>query len=66
MTLLGRDAWRILSGQMQKEAKYMGNCGESAGLDVWTLYITVYRWQFKQWTDHLGRIYDDEIEQGQV
>lgn len=46
----------------------MGNRGESAGLDVWTLSITVYRyrWQFKQWTGHLRRIYDDEREQDQV
>lgn len=44
----------------------MGNRGESAGVDVWTLSITVYRWQFKQWTGHLRRLYDDEREQDQV
>ena len=40
--------------QRKKETEYMGNSGESVGLDMRTWDSAVFRWQCKEWTRSRG------------
>lgn len=56
----------MLSEQMQKEAKYMGNSKESAAgtCGLWIPQRVVGSWNNGQ--GHQGRVYGEEREQGRV